>query len=150
MKIASSVEYAARLMVRLARSYGQAAVPGEKLSESEGVPIDYVNQLLLRLRRAGLVISHRGAGGGYVLAQPPPQVNLGHIFRAVEGQVFEGVCGKYDKGVKDCHHQGSCSLSPVWSKLGALVEGYLENVTLAQLLEEPASACVKLSWLEKL
>ena len=98
MKIASSVEYAARLMVRLARSYGQAAVPGEKLSESEGVPIDYVNQLLLRLRRAGLVISHRGAGGGYVLAQPPPQVNLGHIFRAVEGQVFEGVCGSMIKG----------------------------------------------------
>ena len=97
MKIASSVEYAARLMVRLARSYGQAAVPGEKLSESEGVPIDYVNQLLLRLRRAGLVISHRGAGGGYVLAQPPPQVNLGHIFRAVEGQVFEGVCGSMIK-----------------------------------------------------
>jgi Rrf2 family protein len=143
MKITSSTEYATRLIVQLARSHGQAAVSGEKLSESENVPADFVNQLLLRLRRAGLVQSHRGSGGGYTLSRAPGEITLGQVLRAVEGTIFEDVCGKYSDGNKDCRHQGGCSISPVWARLGSLIERYFDNITLAQLLEEKPEACGK-------
>jgi Rrf2 family transcriptional regulator, iron-sulfur cluster assembly transcription factor len=143
MKITSSTEYATRLMVALARAHGQAALSAERLSESENVPADYVNQLLLRLKRAGLAESHRGSGGGYCLSLPPEQIALGQILRAVEGSIFEDVCGKYTDGNKDCRHQGGCAISPVWQKLGELIERYFDSITLAQLLETSPESCGK-------
>lgn len=136
LKISSSTEYATRLMVALALSRGKAAIPAERLSQAENVPVDYVNQLLLRLRRAGLVESRRGFGGGYSLAKPPEQVTLAQVLKAVEGSVFEDVCGKYNEGEKDCHHQSGCGISPVWRRLGDLVERYANDITLARLVEE--------------
>lgn len=145
MKITSSIEYATRLAVTLGRSYGEAALSAEKLSESENVPVDYVNQLLLRLKRAGLVQSHRGSSGGYGLARPPAEITLGQVVRAVEGRIFEDVCGKYEEGKKDCHHQGNCSISPVWARLGALIEEYFDGITLAKLLEGKPGTCGKVA-----
>ncbi|MBI3551892.1 MAG: Rrf2 family transcriptional regulator [Elusimicrobia bacterium] len=143
MKITSSTEYATRLIVNLGRTFGAAAVSTEKLSESENVPADYVNQLLLRLKRAGLVQSHRGSGGGYSLSRSPEKITLGEVLRAVEGTIFEDVCGKYNDGRKDCHHQGHCGISPVWQKLAALIEQYFDSITLAHLMEEKAGSCGK-------
>lgn len=143
MKITSSMEYATRLMVSLSRSFGQGAVPAEKLSLSENVPVDYVNQLLLRLRRAGLVESHRGTAGGYGLSRGPAEITLGQVLRAVEGRIFEDVCEKYTGGKRDCHHQAHCGISPVWQRLGAMIEKYFDGITLAQLLEESAGGCGK-------
>ncbi|MBI5631352.1 MAG: Rrf2 family transcriptional regulator [Elusimicrobia bacterium] len=136
MRITSSVEYAARLMVSLARVHGQTPLSAEKLSEAENIPVGYINQLFLRLKRAGLVRSQRGLRGGYFLAQPPSEVTLGQVARAVEGPIFESVCDKYDHGQKDCHRQTHCGISPVWRRLGSLIEDYFDGITLAQILEE--------------
>jgi Rrf2 family protein len=151
MKITSSIEYATRLMATLARSHGQAPLAAERLAESDNVPADYVSQILGKLRRAGLVDSHRGSAGGYSLSRPPAEITLGQVVRAVDGDVFEDVCEKYDGGEKDCRHQGGCSISPVWQKLGALVTGYFESVTLAQILaEKPADCGAAPAWLDKI
>lgn len=144
MKITSSVEYATRLMVCLARRRGQPPASAEALSESENVPADYVNQILLRLKRAGLVESHRGASGGYGLAREPEMITLGQVISAVEGHIFEDVCGKFDGGARDCRHQGRCGISPVWTKLSALIENFLNSVTLASLSAESASGAAAL------
>ncbi len=136
MRITSSVEYASRLMVSLARSHGTAAVTGERLAIAENVPADYVNQLLWRLRRAGLVGSTRGVGGGYLLSRHPREITLGQVIRAVDGAVFEGVCGKYDAGEKDCRHQAQCGISAVWTGLVRTVEEYVDGITLERLAEE--------------
>ena len=141
MKITSSAEYATRLMVSLARGFGRSAMTAEKLSEAENVPVDYVNQLLMRLRRGGLVESHRGTGGGYALSAAPEKINLGQVLRAVEGRIFDDVCEKYSASDKDCRHQGSCAISPVWQKLGSLIEDYFNGITLAQLLDERPGSC---------
>jgi len=151
MRITSSIEYATRLMTTLARAHGQAPVPAERLAEADNVPADYVSQLLVKLRRAGLVTSHRGSAGGYALSRPPAEITLGQVVRAVDGEVFEDVCAKYEAGEKDCHHQGACAISPVWRKLGALVTGYFESVTLAAILaQKPADCGAAPEWLEKL
>lgn len=144
MRITSSIEYATRLMVQLGRSHGQKPLAAAQLSQLENVPLDYVNQLLLRLRRGGLLVSRRGTSGGYVLSRPPAQIKLGDVMRAVEGEIFEDVCGKYTGGEKDCHHQSKCGISPVWQRLGALIEQFLDGVTLEQLVKE-TGACGKMA-----
>jgi len=135
MRITSSIEYATRLMLALSREHGEAPVSAERLSESDGIPSDYVSQILVKLRRAGLVLSHRGSAGGYALSRSPEQITIGQVVRAVDRDVFEDVCGKYDAGAKDCRHQASCAISPVWRSLGTVINGYLESVTLASLLK---------------
>lgn len=151
MKITSSIEYATRLMTALARAHGSAPLPAERIAESENVPADYVSQILVKLRRAGLVVSQRGSTGGYSLSRTPAEITLGQVVRAVDGDVFEDVCGKYDGGDKDCRHQGGCSISPVWKRLGALVTQYFESVTLAAILAEKTADCgAAPAWLDKI
>lgn len=141
MKITSSIEYATRLMVALAREHGKAPVPAERLAEQDNIPSDFVSQLLVKLRRAELVVSHRGSAGGYALSRAPGKITLGQVVRAVDGAVFEDVCERYEEGARDCRHQGHCAISPVWRRLGELVTGYFEGVTLAAILEEKGAAC---------
>lgn len=141
MRITSSVEYATRLMTALAREHAGAPVSAEKLAGADNIPADYVSQLLVKLRRAGLVESRRGSSGGYALAKAPGVIKLCDIVRAVDGEVFEDVCGKYEKGTKDCRHQGDCSISPVWKRLGAMVTQYFDSVTLGDILEERPGRC---------
>jgi Rrf2 family protein len=141
MKITSSIEYATRLMTSLARAHGAAPLTAERLAAAENVPADYVSQILGKLRRAGLVASHRGSAGGYSLSRGPEAITLGQVVRAVDGDVFEDVCERYDGGERDCRHQGGCSISPVWRRLGALVTDYFESVTLAGILAEKPVDC---------
>ena len=151
MRITSSIEYATRLMVTLAAEHGKAPVPAERLAETDNVPADYVSQILDRLRRAGLVTSHRGSSGGYSLSRAPREITIEQVVRAVDGAVFEEVCERYDDGAKDCRHQGQCAISPVWTKLGEIVTRYFEGVTLAAILEQKAGACgAAPAWLDKL
>lgn len=151
MRITSSIEYATRLMVTLASEHGGAPVPAERLASADNVPGDYVSQILAKLRRAGLVTSRRGSAGGYSLSREPRDITLAQVVRAVDGAVFEEVCERYDEGSKDCRHQGHCAISPVWTKLGDLVTGYFEGVTLAAILEQKAGACgAAPEWLAKL
>jgi len=150
MRITSSIEYATRLMTTLAREHDKALVSAERLAEVDNVPVDYVSQLLAKLRRAGIVTSHRGSAGGYALSRPPKEVTLGQVVRAVDGAVFEDVCEKYDGGAKDCRHQGGCAISPVWQRLGSLVNGYFDGITLADVLAEKGAACgSEPAWLAK-
>lgn len=151
MRITSSIEYAARLMLTLAREYGNAPVSAERLSGSDSVPSDYVSQILVKLRRAGIVSSHRGSSGGYALSRPPAQITLGQVVRAVDRDVFEDVCGKYDAGAKNCRHQERCSISPVWRRLGEVINDHLESVTLASLLKAAPGSCgAEPAWLSKI
>lgn len=138
MRITSSSEYGTRIMVQLARAYGNGPVAAKDLSDRENIPRDYVDQILMRLRRAGLVGSQRGAAGGYALSRPPADIHMADIVRAVEGHIFEDVCEKYADGQSACRHQGACGIRPVWHRLALQVEGFLKQVKLSQLIEEDA------------
>ena len=79
------------------------------------------------------IASTRGPQGGYGLARPASKITIGETIRAVEGRVFEEVCGKFSGGGEGCHHSDACGLRPVWQKLGGMIEEYLDRVTLEQL-----------------
>ncbi len=136
MKITSSIEYATRLIVALGKFYGGKSLASKKLAEIENIPADFVDQILMHLRRAGLVESRRGAGGGYVLSRPPSEIKLGDVLRGMNGRILDDVCEKYQSGERECRRQGSCKISPVWRNLGNLIENYLDSVTIEQLIGE--------------
>jgi len=140
MKISSSVEYGMRVLVRLAKTGSAAPVTAEVLSVTENVPKDYVDQILRRLRQAGLVSSVRGPAGGYALGRPASEISVGDVVRAVEQEVFEKVCEKFSEGKQNCHHQDSCGLRPVWNGLSAVVSQYLDGITLESIVERKEAA----------
>ena len=135
LKISSSVEYATRIMVRLSTLSDEETVSAEKLAGTENVPRDYVDQILQRLRRAGLVQSRRGAHGGYRLAREASAISVGNILHAVDEGVFESVCEKYADGTNQCSHTDGCSIRPVWTRLEQMIDDYLSKVSLTQLTE---------------
>ncbi|MDE2292818.1 MAG: Rrf2 family transcriptional regulator [Elusimicrobia bacterium] len=147
LRIGSSVEYAMRLMVRLASLAEGGTLSAERLSALENVPRDYVDQLLQRLRRAGLVDSRRGAQGGYRLSKAPSAIPLGRVIKAVDEGVFEAVCDRYTEGDAQCSRLEECGIRPVWSRLGLIVEDYLDKVSLAALLEPETGVSARVAHL---
>lgn len=133
LRIGSQTEYSARIMIRLAAQAEAAPLCAQRIAALERIPRDYVDQLLMRLRRAGLVRSLRGVRGGYVLARPMREVSVGNVIRAVEARVFEPVCSRYTARPGRCPRPDGCGMRPVWEKLGRLVEGYLDGVSLDEL-----------------
>lgn len=147
LRIGSSIEYGMRVMVRLAGEAEGGTLSAERLSALENIPRDYVDQLLQRLRRAGLVDSRRGAQGGYRLAVPARKATIGQIVKAVDDGVFEGVCGRYSAGQSQCSHVGGCGIRPVWERLGLIIEDYLDKVSLAELLEPETGVSARVAHL---
>lgn len=141
LKISSSVEYGSRIVVRLASQKADDPMTAERLAESENIPRDYVDQLLMRLRRAGIVVSRRGVRGGYLLAKPAEDISVGSVMRAVDDGVFESICEKYADGDQVCAHTEECGIRPVWQRLASLVENSLDKVSITELRK--SEACVE-------
>jgi Rrf2 family protein len=144
MKISASVEYGARILFQLAKSPNGAALNADKLSALERIPRAYVDQILLKLKRAGIVESYRGVQGGHRLAKVPSEITMGMMMRAVDGSIFEDVCEKYASGEHQCAHTSGCGIRPAWRRLTELVEDYLDHLTLEQLSSE-SKPCGSLS-----
>ena len=87
MKISSKGEYGLRALFDLTKHYEQSPRRSREIGVAQGVPEDYLNQLLITLRKAGLINSLRGPQGGHVLARPPQQITLLEVIRELEGDV---------------------------------------------------------------
>lgn len=138
MRVTTWTEYSLIIALHLARR-GKAAAgptPARELAESERLPPDYVEQILLRLRRAGLVESVRGAKGGYLLARNPAEITVRDIMTASERQTFEVNCDTHPVHPDRCSPAALCSIRPVWHALQKRVDDLLASVTLADLLHD--------------
>ena len=85
MRISAKADYAVRAALELAASPDRAPVKGTKLAEAQEIPLQFLEQILLDLKRAGLVRTKRGARGGYWLARDPETITVADVIRAVEG-----------------------------------------------------------------
>lgn len=102
----------------------------------EKLPADYVEQILLRLRRAGVVNSTRGAKGGYMLARSPGEITMRDVIHASELETFDLHCVTHPVGEDRCSSSHNCSIRPVWLMLQRRIDDVLESVTLADLLHD--------------
>ncbi|HLG06243.1 MAG TPA: Rrf2 family transcriptional regulator [Gemmatimonadales bacterium] len=136
MRITTWTEYSLIIALHLARrERGREPVAARELSEAERLPADYVEQILLRLRRAGLVESVRGARGGYFLAREPSRITVRDVMTASERQTFELMCTAHPVDAERCDPATSCSIRPVWHALQRRVDEFLSGITLADLMD---------------
>ncbi|MGQ0764077.1 MAG: RrF2 family transcriptional regulator [Gemmatimonadota bacterium] len=139
MRITTWAEYGVICALHLARRYGQGPVTGRDLAAREGLPADYVEQILLRLRRADILASTRGARGGYELARTPGEISVREIISASELMTFDLHCVSHPITEERCSDAGNCSIRPVWLMLQRRIDDALESVHLSDLLQdEPA------------
>jgi Rrf2 family protein len=130
MHVTAKADYAVRAIVELAGSSQQAPRKVDDLAQAQAIPVSFLENILTQLRSSGIVRSQRGPEGGYWLAQPPDQLSLAQIIRAVEGPLV-GVRGQRPEEIE---YVGSAeSLQQVWIALRANLRKVLEHVTVADV-----------------
>jgi Rrf2 family protein len=130
MRISAKGEYAIKAMLDLAMLRGRSLVPIQEIATRQAIPQRYLEQVLLALKRAGLLTSKRGSTGGYHLSKSPGEVTVGAVLRAVEGSgaPFEsGPHGRRNGGPED-------DLGELWEEITEAVAGVVDRWTLGDLV----------------
>lgn len=133
MRLTTRGRYAVTALLDLALQASQqdGAVSLSDIAKRQSISISYLEQLFSKLRKRGLVTSIRGAAGGYFLAKPLDEIDVMSIIVAVDESVNAMQCG----GHGDCQGGSMCLTHDLWCALSNHIEQYLENITLAQLLD---------------
>ena len=131
MRLSAKGEYAIKALLDLALHDQEGLQPIQGIAARQGIPQRYLEQVLLQLKRAGLLESRRGSAGGYRLSRPSDQVTVGVVLRAVEG----GIVGAEPARRDARHAQAECAgdLSDLWREIAAAVSAVVDRVTLEEL-----------------
>ena len=129
MKLSVKSDYATRAVLGLARHYPTGkAVRVEQLAAEQGVPANYLIQILIELKAQGIARSVRGKVGGYLLGRPPAEISLGNVLRAIHGEIFDA------PGLSDPNCPAE--LRTAWQQLKAAVDEAADKITFQRLLDE--------------
>ena len=139
MMFSTKAEYGVRVMVDLARRGGAEPVALAEIAEAEGLPLAYLEHLVARLRRAGLIESRRGARGGYLLAREPAQITMAEVVEALEGRIAPIECiSSSPDGTVRCVRESDpahiCTTKVLWTRVRAAIVQTLQETTLAELI----------------
>jgi Rrf2 family protein len=136
VRITTWAEYGVICALHLAKRVAEGPVTGRDIAARERLPTDYVEQILLRLRRADLVTSVRGARGGYLLARDPAEISIRDVIHASELTTFDLHCVSHPVDEERCAASHECSIRPVWVMLQRRIDDVLDSVSLADLLHD--------------
>ena len=134
MRITYKGDYALKTILELARCYGKAPVSIHDLAKSADIPIKFLEQILLDLKRGGFVKSRRGQAGGYTLAQTPSQIKLGSVIRFVDGPTEPIAC--VEAGYSACKDTTRCALRQVWQRVSKATNAIIDEVSFEDLLRQ--------------
>ena len=123
-------------MVQLGRHYGAGPASLSEIAAAEDMPRAYLEQLAFVLRDAGLVVSTRGAHGGYQLARAPETIPMSEVLRALEGPLAPMICATEDDDHDACARTSSCTVNLLWVRVRNAVAGALDGITLAELVPQ--------------
>jgi Rrf2 family protein len=131
MRISAKADYAVRAALTLAAAEDDKPVKGERIADAQGIPLKFLENILIDLRQAGLVASQRGPEGGYRLDGTPEEITVADVIRAVDGPLASVRGGRPEQAAYEGPAEG---LQTVWIALRSGIRGVLENVTLAQVV----------------
>lgn len=140
MKLSTKGRYAVVALIDLATSGGEQPTSLAEISRRQDISLPYLEQLFVRLRRAGLVVSARGPGGGYRLARPAEQIHLVEVLNAVDETVSALHVGAGASGAVSGSLAQSLS-NRLWQSLSAHVYVFLHNTTLADVAKNQLAPC---------
>lgn len=132
MRLTTKGRFAVTAMIDLALNAQNGAVKLSAISERQHISLSYLEQLFSKLRRAELVESLRGPGGGYILAAPAAEINIAQIIAAAEDKLDATQCGSK----ADCHNGSPCLTHELWENLNKTIHNYLSSVTLQNIIEQ--------------
>ncbi len=142
MIFSSKAEYGVRLMVELGRQSPDQPTSLKAIAEAERLPLAYLEQVVARLKRAGLVMSARGAHGGYWLARPAEQITMDEVVQALEGAIAPMECFLTDTTERVlCSHSHEsdmgqhCATKLLWMRVQGGIARSLQTTTLAELVD---------------
>ena len=133
MELNTRGRYAVMAMTDLAKYGAQRALPLPAIAERQQISLAYLEQLFLKLRRAGLVESARGRSGGYRLGRPANAISVADVMAAVEEDTRMTRCG--GEAAKPCMPGQRCLTHGLWDALGDQIAAFLESVTLQEVLD---------------
>ena len=131
MKISTKIRYGARAMLELAYHYGEGPIELKEIATRENISLKYLEQVINPLRAAGLVISTRGAKGGYSLAKPPSEICLYDVIETLEGPLNLLECLRDSKV---CQRVPSCVTRDIWQEVSEAISKIFYSVTLEDMV----------------
>ena len=138
MKISTKGKYGLRAMIDLAQYSEQEAVSISSIAQRQKISESYLEQLVAKLKKAGLVVSIRGAAGGYRLARPASCISVGDVLRALEGDVRAVICTAQTE--EGCEGEELCVTKYVWQRINESIEKTVDEMMLDQLVAESRKA----------
>lgn len=136
MKLSTKGRYGLRAMVDLADHGEIAPVSISAISARQDISVSYLEQLLAKLRKAGLVKSVRGAQGGYILERDAREISVGEILRVLEGDLSPVNCAELTQDEKGCSGSQYCVTKYVWQRINDSIQDTVNNIWLSELVED--------------
>ena len=133
MKVSTKGRYALRMLVDLAE-HGGGFVPLKDIAERQNISKKYLEQIIPLFNRSDMLLTNRGAQGGYMLARTPDKYTVGEILRLTEGSLAPVACLEQEPNL--CERQESCATLPVWQGLYRVIIDYLDHITLQDILDQ--------------
>ena len=137
MKFSKKSEYGLRALIELTGQYGKALLQRNEIAQRQKIPVEFLEQILLTLKNAGLLSSRRGVGGGYALIKSPNDISLGQVIRALDGPLAPINCVSktaYQK-CRDCPYakleEHACPIQHVMMNVRNAIADILDNYTLS-------------------
>jgi len=135
MKLSTRGKYGVRAVFEIARHFGKGPLTIKEIADRQGISFSYLEQILHRLGKAGVVESIRGPAGGYLLKRKPSELTIGDIVRVLEGPIALSHC--LEPGVSgECHQTDDCVARMVWAKVGAKIDEVLDSISFDDLLHQ--------------
>jgi len=131
VRVSAKGEYAIKASLDLALHEREGLQPIQEIAARQGIPQRYLEQVLLQLKRAGLLQSRRGSAGGYRLGRPTDQVTVGAVLRAVEGSIVGAEPAR--RGGRHAAGEQTEDLSDLWKEISVAVSTVVDRVTLEDL-----------------
>lgn len=133
MRISTKGRYALRLMIDLAENHDGSLISLRDVAERQEISVKYLEQIVGMLSKAGLLRSGRGPQGGYRLSRAPEEYTVGDILRLTEGNLAPVAC--LEDAENQCQRCGECATLDFWSGLYRVINQYIDQFTLADLVE---------------
>jgi Rrf2 family protein len=136
MKLSTKGRYGLRAVLDLAVHADEETVALSQIAERQGISMNYLEQLIAKLKKAGIVNGIRGAQGGYMLAAPAEEISVGSILRALEGDLNPVDCSEVSNGDGICSNSDSCVTKYVWKRISDSINEAVDGIKLSELVAE--------------
>jgi len=135
MKLTSKGRYAVTAMLDISLNQAHGPITLAMISERQEISLSYLEQIFAKLKKANLVLSARGPGGGYRLSKPATEINVSEIVTAMNEKLEARKCG----GKGDCKNGEQCLSHDLWTDLSEMIDQFLTGVSLQHLIDQRVS-----------